>query len=260
MRSVWEESGAFRGVERSRRPFAEDPTRLGLRRRLLGEATWLSARQPREVRRAHDDGHAIAPRVERDVFALQQELVDEHGEAEEIAEGRHGAGHAARQLEQLGRGSEAEGPHAEDAAQPSIVDAQVAGKHAVDGAILGADDQGLGAGLGGRAAHAGRLFAGAHGSVLEEAEGHALRAQPGLDPVGDRGATCLAAQRPVKRGARFSRKCATPSLKSAAPKLLTISSLATAVASLRVWNCASQSWRLITAIERGETRSASSRA
>src|SRR5499427_3011532 len=102
MRSVRVESGASRGAGRSRRPFAERPTRLGLRRGLLGEATWPSARKPREVRRAHDDGHAIAPRVERDVFALQQELVDEHGEAEEIAEGRHGAGHAARQLEQGG--------------------------------------------------------------------------------------------------------------------------------------------------------------
>src|SRR5262245_66686245 len=122
-----------------------------------------------------------------------------------MAEWRDGAWQATRQLEELGGGSEAQRPHAEDAAQPSIVDAQVAGKHAVDGAILGADDQSLGAGLGGRAPHAGRLLAGAHGGVLEKAEGHTLRTQPGLDAVRDRGATCLAAPRPVNRGARSAR-------------------------------------------------------
>ena len=49
-----------------------------------------------------------------------------------------------------------------------------------------------------------------------------------------------------------------PSLKSSVAKLRSISASATAVASASVWNCASHSWRFMTAIDRGETSSASS--
>src|SRR5262249_34814987 len=44
---------------------------------------------------------------------------------------------------------------------------------------------------------------------------------------------------PVNAGGRFSRKWATPSRKSALPKLFIISTLATSVASPSVWNSAS---------------------
>ena len=66
--------------------------------------------------------------------------------------------------------------------------------------------------------------------------------------------------RPVKAGARFSTKWATPSLKSSLVKLLTISSLATSIASPSSWNKAPYTCRLMTRIERGEARVASSTA
>ena len=39
--------------------------------------------------------HKTDSDLERDVLALQQKLGDEHGQPEEIAEGRHSARHAA---------------------------------------------------------------------------------------------------------------------------------------------------------------------
>jgi hypothetical protein len=87
------ESCASRGAEKYRKPFTEagplvsgaviTRARPDAGRRCLCEATRPSLREPREVRRPHDDGHGSAPRVEGDVLALQRELVDEHGQAEE---------------------------------------------------------------------------------------------------------------------------------------------------------------------------------
>src|SRR6218665_186538 len=66
-------------------------------------------------------------------------------------------------------------------------------------------------------------------------------------------------QWPVKRAGRFSRKCATPSLKSALRTLCDISAFAASVFSASVWKGASYCWRLITRMERGETLSTRSR-
>src|SRR5690606_36474071 len=61
------------------------------------------------------------------------------------------------------------------------------------------------------------------------------------------------AHRPVRRAGRFSMKSPTRSRKSSLRTLAAISRLASMVASASDWNGTSQSWRLITRIERWET-------
>ena len=65
---------------------------------------------------------------------------------------------------------------------------------------------------------------------------------------------------PVKAGARFSTKCATPSLKSSVLKLAIISRTEMSKASESGCDIASYTWRLITRSDRGLTVEASSRA
>ena len=65
---------------------------------------------------------------------------------------------------------------------------------------------------------------------------------------------------PVKRAARLSTKWATPSLKSSLAKLASISRLPMFTASRKDCPPTAHSWRLMTAMERGDTLSARSSA
>src|SRR5690606_28120161 len=96
-----------------------------------------------------------------------------------------------------------------------------------------------------------------HDRVLgREPPGAAVGDVPGIGP-GGRAHSCT---RSGKRAARFSRKCATPSLKSGRPKLASIAASAADIASGKPCTSAAYTCAIITASERGRPVFASMRA
>ena len=88
---------------------------------------------------------ARLPALKAISVAARELLVDEHLQAEQVAEGRHRAGHAAGQGQELVGRREPEPPGPEHRAEPRVVDPPVGGEDEVHRTVVGADHERLGA-------------------------------------------------------------------------------------------------------------------
>ena len=129
---------------------------------------------------------AAASRVECDLGASRELLVDQHLEAEEVAEGWDGSGGASGERQELVGRDEPEAPGAEQRAEPRVVDPPVGGQNDVHRPVVGADDERFGARLERCPANGRCLGAGPDRRMLEDPERHAGRREPRGEPRGDR--------------------------------------------------------------------------